>query len=379
MKKAMSLRLRVTLVCALLMALCCLLLTFTNNLSAMQMADSIQAVQVLPAQSTGEDSAAALPMTDLEISEPMVQARRSFHVQSILAMAGILTAGILLIYYFVGKALAPLHELTRQIRTRTAENLEQPVAVPDRGDEVSELACSFNQMSQRLNQVFVMQKNFSHNAAHEFRTPLAIMKTRIGLFRKKAGELPPDGVELLRIMEGEVDRLSDMVNSLLELTNLEQSSRREQISAETLLQEIAEEISSQAEVRQVSIITMPSFGAVMGERQMLRRALVNLVENAVKYSPAGGAVKVSAQCRDGVVRFEIADQGPGIPEAYRRRIFEPFFRVDDSRSRRQGGTGLGLALVRAIAESHGGTVRVEDNDGGGSRFLLELPSAEDGS
>lgn len=112
---------------------------------------------------------------------------------------------------------------------------------------------------------------------------------------------------------------------------------------------------------------------------MLRRALVNLVENAVKYSPAGGEVRVSAQCKDGAVRFEIADQGPGIPEAYRRRIFEPFFRVDDSRSRRQGGTGLGLALVRAIAESHGGTVRVEDNDGGGSRFLLELPSAEDWS
>lgn len=143
------------------------------------------------------------------------------------------------------------------------------------------------------------------------------MKTRIGLFRKKAGVLPPDGAELLRIMEGEVDRLSDMVGSLLELTNLEQVSRCERISAKTLFEEIAEEISPQAEERQVSTVMMPSSGTVEGDRQMLHRALFNLVENAVKCSPTGGEVKVSAQYSSGLVCFKVADQGSGIPEAYR--------------------------------------------------------------
>ena len=374
MKKSMSLRLRLTMLCAALLTLCCLLLTLTNNLSAIQMADTIQAAPVLPAQEAAADAAASLPMMELEASETVRLARGTFHVLSLFAMAAILAAGLFLIYRLVGKALAPLDRLAAQIRVRTAEELDRPLAVPDSGDEVAELARAFNQMSRRLNQVFVMQKNFSHNAAHEFRTPLAILKTRIGLFRKKRDFRPEATQDFLQIMEGEVDRLSAMVDSLLELANLEQVERSGRTSAEQLIQRAVEEIRPAAAARRVSVLVdAASPCPLTGNERLLQRAVFNLLENAVKYSPIGSTVCVLARQVDDLCRIEVTDQGPGIPPEYRQRIFEPFFRVDDARSRQQGGTGLGLALVRAAAEAHGGAVCVEGSPAGGSRFLLELP------
>lgn len=241
MKKPMSLRLRITLICAVLLAVCCLLLTLTNNLSAAQMADSIQAVPVLPAQEAGVET--SLPMMELKVGETVRQAQGVFHLQSLLAMIAILVIGLSLIYQLVGRALAPLDQLTAQIRERTAEDLAQPVEIPASGDEAAELARAFNQMSRRLNQAFLMQKNFSRNAAHEFRTPLAVLKTRIGLFRKKQDFQPAATLAFLRIVEDEVDRLSGMVGSLLELTNLEQAGARERVSVRDLLRAAAEELA----------------------------------------------------------------------------------------------------------------------------------------
>lgn len=373
MKRTVSLRLRVTLVCAALLAVCCLLLTLTNGLSAMRMADSIQALPVQPAQTVQEDG--ELPMMNLERSEPTFQARQTFHVQSILAAAAVVAVGVILIYLLVGRTLAPLEALTRQIRERTAEDLDKPLEISGSSGEVVELAQAFNQMSRRLDQVFIMQKNFSHNAAHEFRTPLAVLKTRIGLLRKK-GDMSPQAVqEFVRTVEGEVDRLSAIVGSLLELTNLEQSGREERVAADGLLREVTEEMTVQARARQISLLLVADPCEVTGNRALLRQAVSNLVENAVKYSPDGSKVQLIARREEDFVILEVTDQGPGIPRELLERVFEPFFRVDDARSRQQGGAGLGLALVRAIVEAHGGTVCVEENDGGGSRFVVKLPAA----
>lgn len=373
MKKRLSLRLQITLTCAVLLALCCILLALTSNLSALQMADTIQAATVVPARTTDGDSAAA-PMIALGESEPSRQARQTFQVQSLLAAAAVLAAGVLLIYLLVGRALAPLDSLTCQIRERTADKLDQPLSVPGGGNEVAELTRAFNQMSWQLNQVFEMQKNFSHNAAHEFRTPLAVLKTRVGLFRKKQDFQPESTLEFLQIVEGEVDRLSHMVGDLLSLTNLERVERGVRISAGELIQSAVDEVSLQAAERQTSIRVDVTSDTLIGSEDLLRRAVFNLVENAVKYSPANSDVHVTGYRKDGRFRIEVADQGPGIPAKLRSRIFEPFFRVDEARSRQQGGTGLGLALVRSIAESHGGAVYAEENPGGGSRFVLELPA-----
>lgn len=373
MKRTISLRLRVTLVCAALLAVCCLLLTLTNGLSAMRMADSIQALPVQPAQAMQEDS--NLPMVDLEGSEPVLQARQTFHVQSVLAAAAVVAVGVILIYLLVGRTLAPLEALTRQIRERTAEDLDKPLEISGSSGEVVELAQAFNQMSRRLDQVFIMQKNFSHNAAHEFRTPLAVLKTRIGLFRKK-GDMSPQAVqEFVRTVEGEVDRLSAIVGSLLELTNLEQNGHEEQVPADGLLREAVEEMAVQARARRISLCLAVEPCEVTGDRALLRQAMSNLVENAVKYSPDGSEVQLIARRGEDCVILEVTDQGSGIPKELQERVFEPFFRVDDARSRQQGGAGLGLALVRAIVEAHGGTVCVEENDGGGSRFVVKLPAA----
>ena len=254
MRKPMSLRLRVTLLCAALLTLCCLLLTVTNNFSAIRMADAIQAVPLLPAQRTELEDSVSLPMAELHISDTIQQAQGAFHMQSLLAMVAILALGLFLIYRLVGKALAPLDTLTCQIRERTAADLAQPVEIPDSGDEAAAVALAFNQMSQRLNQVFVMQRNFSRNAAHEFRTPLAVLKTRIGLFRKKQDFRPQATLELLRLVEGEVDRLSAMVSELLELTNLERASRGERLSSGQLIRSAADQAAPQAEARSITIL-----------------------------------------------------------------------------------------------------------------------------
>lgn len=375
MNKTVSLRVRITLVCAALLAISCILLTIVNNLSAAQMVDQMNAIPVFPAQTTSDGNPA--PDTDwepvTEAAPALQQAQKVFHTKSLLAMAIIMGAGLVIIYHLVGRALAPLHQLSAQIQTRTVQDLAQPLSVPNSGDEVMELASSFNEMSKRLDRAFVMQRSFSQNAAHEFRTPLAVLKTRVGLFRKKQDFTPQATENFLGIVECEVDRLSDMVDSLLKLTNLEQVPRTDQVELQELLREVAEDLSPLASGKGSAILVDTAPGTITGSRELLRRALFNLVENAVKYGPERGQVQLHAELDGADIVITVADQGFSIPLELRERIFEPFFRVDTARSRELGGTGLGLALVRAIAEVHGGNVRVEENPAGGNRFLLRLP------
>ena len=216
--------------------------------------------------------------------------------------------------------------------------------------------------------------SFSQNAAHEFRTPLAVLKPRIGLFRKKQDFAPQTTEEFLRILEDEVDRLSGMVDSLLKLTSLEQVPRTDRIELSELLHQVTEDVSSLFSGKGMHISTEAAPGSIQGSRELLRRALFNLVENAVKYGPEGGEVQIHAEPDGANAAITVSDQGPRIPPELRERIFEPFFRLDTARSRDLGGTGLGLALVRAIAEVHGGSVSVEEGPAGGNQFLLRLPA-----
>ena len=374
MKPFRSLRLRITLLCALLLTLCCAALAVTSNLSAVQLADTITAVPLEPAQSVPSTVIDGQPSLIAPAAPAIQQAQRIFHTQSLLATAAILTLGLLLIYLLVGHALAPLKDLNTPIQRRTAKDLDRPLSIPDRGDEVTQLAQSFQELSQRLSRAFVMQRSFSQNAAHEFRTPLAVLKTRIGLFRKKQDFTPQATGAFLDILEGEVDRLSGMVDSLLKLTNLEQVPRTDQVELQELLDQVAEDMSPLASGKGSVLLVDSAPGTITGSRELLRRALFNLVENAVKYGPEGGQVRICAELDGTDMVISVADQGPGIPPELRERIFEPFFRVDTARSRELGGTGLGLALVRAIAEVHGGSVWVEEHQAGGNRFVLRLPA-----
>lgn len=378
MKQRVSLRMRITLICAALLTICCILLTISNNLSAALMADQISAVSVLPARDTIPGT--PVPETDwapvTDTTPALQQAQKVFHTRSLLVMAVILAAGLLLIYHLVGKALAPLHQLSTQIHDRTVQDLAQPLPVSNSGDEVMELAQSFNEMSRRLNRAFVMQRSFSQNAAHELRTPLAVLKTRVGLFRKKQDFTPQATEDFLGIAECEVNRLSGMVDSLLKLTNLEQVPRTDRIELRALLRQAAGDVSPLAGSKGSAILTDAGPGAITGSSELLRRALFNLAENAVKYGPEGGQVRLHAALDGAEAVITVTDQGPGIPPELRERIFEPFFRVDAARSREAGGAGLGLALVRSIAEVHGGSVCAAVSAGGENQLILRLPAAQ---
>lgn len=376
MKRSIPLRLRVTLVCGVVLAACCLLLTLTHSHYAYEMADAIEAIPLEPAQGVGTTQ--SLPMEQITLAQEATRpARQAFRFQSLAAMAVIVVLGCGTVYWLTGKALAPLHQLDAQIRGRTAADLSRPLPVPASADEVAGLTVSFNQMSQNLSRAFEQQKRFSQCAAHELRTPLAILKTRMSLFRKKGLCRTAETAALLDVLEEQTDRLSALVGDLLALANMEELEHSERVDAVQLLKRTAESLQDLAKTHQVRLVLEAVPGTVPGNAALLERALFNLGENAVKYNRPGGTVTFRSSIREDTLQVEVTDQGSGIPEALLEQVFEPFFRVDPSRSRQLGGAGLGLSLVRSIASLHGGQVRAESAEGQGSRFILTLPGAEE--
>lgn len=313
-------------------------------------------------------------MASLSLAQAALPARQAFRTQSLVAMGVIVAAGCGMVYWLTGKALSPLRRLDQQIRSRTAADLDRPLPVPSSGDEVAGLTVSFNQMSQNLSQAFARQKRFSQCAAHELRTPLAVLKTRIALFRKKGLCDTAETAALLNVLEEHTNRLSDLVGDLLALTNMDELERDEPIDLAQLLARTVDGLEALAAEQNIRIQLQAEPGTVPGNATLLERAFSNLVENAIKYNRPNGTVTIRAARQDHLFRVEVSDQGSGIPQELREQVFEPFFRVDKSRSRQLGGAGLGLSLVRAIAELHGGAVRVEEAPGGGSRFIIALPA-----
>lgn len=377
MIKKLPIRLRLTILNVLLLTVCCVGLTIILNFSANRMADVIEASPITPANPVGDyvpwpTTNSGTMMEPLTPSATSQTARKNFLNQSIFYMVAIVAFGGFLTYIISGKALKPLHELSIQMKNRTVHNLSEQLEFPPTKDEIADLTCSFNEMSQKLDDAFSMQKRFSQSAAHELRTPLTVLKTKVAVFKKKEGHTPEEYDRLLDIIDTHTNRLSDLVKDLLSFMNMDEMDRDQEITLKHVLEDIIQELSGLADSKNVSISISGTEQAIYGNKMLLHRAFYNLVENAIKYNVNGGFVQIHLEQNREHMLIVIEDTGIGIPDDLKELIFEPFFRVDKSRSRQIGGAGLGLSIVKSIIDLHHGTISIASRKGGGSRFIITL-------
>ena len=239
--------------------------------------------------------------------------------------------------------------------------------------EFRQLSRSFNQMLERLNNAFAAQRQFTGNAAHELRTPLALMQAQLELFSAEHLDVRPETAEFLTLLREQTERLTQMTKTLLEMSNLQQVARNEQLQLAPMVEEIFTDLAPLTDKRGITL-TADGDGVMTGSDALIYRLLFNLTENAVKYNRPGGSVRVCVTQEPEKLRIRVSDTGCGIPEKYQQSIFQPFFRVDKSRSREYGGAGLGLSLVWEIADLHGGSVWVEESSDKGTTIAVELPA-----
>ena len=285
-----------------------------------------------------------------------------------------LLSGILA-YFVSGRALKPLRSFASQVEMVQMNNLADMKIDEDVLPEFKQLSHSFNQMLERLNTAFAAQRQFTGNAAHELRTPLALMQAQLELFSAEHPAVLPQTAEFLTLLREQTERLTQMTRTLLEMSNLQQVARNERIQLAPMIEEIFTDLAPLSDKRGVTL-TAEGDGIMTGSDALIYRLIFNLTENAVKYNRPGGSVRVSVTQEPEKLLLRVSDTGCGIPEEYQRSIFQPFFRVDKSRSREYGGAGLGLALVWEIAELHGGSVWVEESSEKGTTIAVGLPTQQ---
>ena len=239
--------------------------------------------------------------------------------------------------------------------------------------ELNQLSVSYNRMLERLSDAFEIQRQFTANAAHELRTPLALMQVQLDLYHSnRHPDNDADTVQMIKMVTEQNDRLNKMVKTLLDMSELQTVGRDDEIILDALVDEVLEDLEPLAEGKNIRLIGKCNDVTMVGSDILIYRLVYNLVENAIKYNHSGGQVTVTADRKENHVYLSVEDTGAGIPEELKERVFEPFFRVDKSRSRELGGVGLGLALVREIVRVHDGSITVKSNPSGGTIFEVVL-------
>lgn len=290
--------------------------------------------------------------------------KRSLLFSTLLALLG----GVVT-YYIVGHALKPLKKFSDKIEEVQAQNLSDSRIEENEVKELNQLSVSYNKMLERLSEAFEVQRQFTANAAHELRTPLALMQVQLDLYNstEHPGNDECTGHTIAMITE-QNERLSKMVKTLLDMSELRITVRDEKIMVDALVEEVLEDLEPLAAEKNVELIGKCKPVTMTGSDILIYRLVYNLVENAIKYNHPEGKVTVTACQKEKKVILSVADTGSGIPGELRERVFEPFFRVDKSRSRELGGVGLGLALVHEIVKAHDGSISIKDNPSGGTVF-----------
>ena len=376
--KRLSLQWRITLLSVLLIGVTCVamnLLLCSSGVYYMDtIADSLQGGGTVILNDGGAasfDPQLIAPNEELTIVVDGAQGR--FRTTNWYITAAITLLSGILAYFVSGRALKPLRSFTSQVEQVQLNNLADMRIDEDTISEFRQLSRSFNQMLERLNNAFSAQRQFTGNAAHELRTPLALMQAQLELFSAEHPDVRPETAEFLTLLREQTERLIQLTRTLLEMSNLRQVERNERIQLAPMIEEIFTDLAPLSDKLGVTL-TAEGDGIMTGSDALIYRLIFNLTENAVKYNRPGGSVRVSVTQELEKLLLRISDTGCGIPEMYQHSIFQPFFRVDKSRSREYGGAGLGLSLVWEIADLHGGSVWVEQSSDKGTTIAVELPA-----
>lgn len=377
MKKGLSLQWKLTLMTAFMFIIACLSISYFISNSATLYMNEIgnSAIAILPSGNFSEENTGDLEvhLDPKAILSDMVKSTQvEFWAKSLLITLIITLIGGSLMYFIVGYAFRPLRQFTKQIEDIQAKNLQLSVLPQSKSVEIVRLTSAFNRLLKRLGDTFLAQRQFSASAAHELRTPLAVMRTKFEVFDKNKNPDILEYKETICMARTQIDRLSHVIDILLEMTELQSAKKNDSISLSELVEEVICDLVAVGEKKAVSLIQEDGNAKIMGSDTLVYRAVYNLIENAIKYNKEGGKVSVSVKENNEFAKVIISDTGPGISKDDWEKIFEPFFRVDKSRSRSMGGAGLGLALVKEIAIQHGGDVQVTDSSENGTIIELSL-------
>lgn len=381
--KKMSLQWRLTCITTLCIALICGCLTMFVYKNGVYYIDSLQ--KAVNAQSDDGADNSANDSEEIYISIPedkwdefandfsvqVYNNKEDYKKNSLIISALLAILGGVATYFISGHALKPLREFSNKIEEVQVQNLADSRIEESKIKELNQLSVSYNKMLERLQDAFEVQRQFTANAAHELRTPLSLMQVQLDLYHSTQHPgSDADTLQMIKMVTEQNDRLSKMVKTLLDMSELQTVGRDEQIIMDDLVEEVLEDLEPLAQEKNIKLIGNCKDITMVGSDILIYRLVYNLVENAIKYNHSGGQVTVTAYKEQKHIYLSVADTGSGIPKELRERVFEPFFRVDKSRSRKLGGVGLGLALVHEIVRVHDGSITVKSNPSGGT--ILEV-------
>ena len=375
--KRMSLQWRLTCITTLCIAIICGCLTMFVYKNGVHYIDSLQdAVESQGDEKGNKSDEIYISIPDDkwdefadEFSVQVYNNKADYKRNSLIITVLLALLGGVVTYFISGHALRPIREFSDKIEEVQAQNLSDSRIEENNVKELNQLGISYNKMLERLSEAFEIQRQFTANAAHELRTPLALMQVQLDLYNSASHPgNDADTLQTIKMVTEQNDKLNRMVKTLLDMSELQTVGRDDKIILDAIVEEVLADLEPLAQEKNIKLIGKCEDATMIGSDILIYRLVYNLVENAIKYNHPLGQVTVTAYQRKKHVYLSVEDTGSGIPKELRERVFEPFFRVDKSRSRELGGVGLGLALVREIVRVHDGSICIKSGKSGGTIF-----------
>lgn len=375
--KRMSLQWRLTCITTLCIAIICGCLTMFVYKNGVHYIDSLQdAVESQGDEKGNKSDEIYISIPDDkwdefadEFSVQVYNNKADYKRNSLIITVLLALLGGVVTYFISGHALRPIREFSDKIEEVQAQNLSDSRIEENNVKELNQLGISYNKMLERLSEAFEIQRQFTANAAHELRTPLALMQVQLDLYNSASHSgNDADTLQTIKMVTEQNDKLNRMVKTLLDMSELQSVGRDDKIILDAIVEEVLADLEPLAVEKNIKLIGKCEDATMIGSDILIYRLVYNLVENAIKYNHPLGQVTVTAYQRNKHVYLSVEDTGSGIPNELRERVFEPFFRVDKSRSRELGGVGLGLALVHEIVRVHDGSICIKSGKTGGTIF-----------